>query len=120
MAESLPHLAPRLGPLMEALALGMVEDPGGKWEPGQAQGPGAESDRNNGSSEVVVALGQAGAGAGGRRAQRRAGPGDSVPPFPSSSSWVRTGVTRGPLVATPGQTQGSSRRQDRRGRAGPV
>ena len=51
MAESLPHLAPRLGPLMEALALGMVEDPGGKWEPGQAQGPGAESDRNNGSSE---------------------------------------------------------------------
>lgn len=39
MAELLPHLAPHLGPLMEVSALGMVEDPGGKWEPPAGPGP---------------------------------------------------------------------------------
>lgn len=67
-----------------------------------------------------MALGQAGAGPGGPRRARRGRSLELSTSFPSSSSWVRTGVTPGPLAPTPGQTQGSSRRQVTRGRVGPV
>ena len=94
---------------------------GGSWrEVGAWAGPGpwTKSDGNNGSSGGWVAMGRVGAGARGCGERWWADPGDSAPPVPSSSFWVRMGVTLGISAPTPRQTQGSNRRQNTRGREG--
>ena len=79
------------------------DDGGSCREVGAWAGPGpwTKSDGNNGSSGGWVALGRVGAGARGCGERWWADPGDSAPPVPSSSFWVRMGVTLGISAPTP-------------------
>lgn len=66
----------------------MAGDPRRKWELGQGQDPGAEPDRNNGSSELGGPRGVQ--LEPGPQARRAGGPRRLCAPSPSSRSWAGT------------------------------